>query len=197
MIDKQLSNASEEEVLLAFSVEPVHDRTTLEQYLTDYPAYADALIACSVELIADPTRNVEEETTSEGAVDQAWQRFQSAVSGSDEAAVINPFAALNPAAFRSLAKKLGINNLLLIRLRDRAVIAATIPRPFIQALAVALGATADAVMDYLRCPPAIVSEQSFRSTAKPSVAEQIPFEKAAMDSQLSPEQLEALKALQD
>lgn len=197
MIDKQPSSPSEEEVLLAFSIEPVHDRMTLEQYLTDYPAYADALIACSIELMVDPTRNVEVAMTAEGAVDQAWQRFQSAFSRSDEAVVINPFAALNPAAFRSLAKKLGINNLLLIRLRDRAVIAATIPRPFVQALAVALGATADAVMGYLRYPPAIVSEQSFRSTVKPSVTEQIPFEKAVLDSQLSPEQLEALKALQD
>lgn len=197
MTDKQPPNPSEEEVLLAFSVEPVHDRATLEQYLTDYPAYADALIACSIELMVEPTRNVEVEATSEAAVDQAWQRFQSAVAKSDEAAVINPFAALNAAAFRSLAKKIGINNLLLIRLRDRAIIAATIPRRFVQTLAVALGATTDALMDYLQCPPAIMSEQRFSSTVKPSVAEQIPFDKAVQDSQLLPEQLEALKALLD
>lgn len=197
MTDKQPSNPSEEEVLLAFSVEPVHDRTKLERYLIDYPAYADALIACSIELMVDPPQNVEVEATSEAAVGQAWQRFQFAVSKSDKATLINPFAALNSAAFRSLAKALGINNLLLIRLRDRAIIAATIPHRFVQTLAAALGATTDVVMDYLCCPPAIVSEQSFRSTEKPSVAEQIPFEKAVLDSQLSPEQLEALKALQD
>ena len=197
MIAEQPSDRSEEEVLLAFSVEPTHDRETLERYLTEYPEHARALVACSIELMVDATRSVETVATSDNAVDRAWQRFQSVVSQPEEVSVLNPFATLNPAAFKSLAKKLGINNLLLIRVRDRAIIAATIPRRFVQRLASELGATTDAVMDYLRSPPAMVSGHSFRSTVKPAVTEQISFEKAVETSQLTPDQQDALKALQD
>lgn len=197
MIAEQPSNRSEEEVLLAFSVEPTHDRKTLEKYLTDYPEHAQALVACSIELMVDATRSAETVATSEKAVDRAWQRFQSAVSQPEEASVINPFATLNPGTFKLLAKKLNINSLLLTRLRDRAIVAATIPRRFVQRIATELGATTDAVMDYLRSPPAMVSGHSFRSTAKPAVTEQISFEKAVETSQLTPEQQEALKVMQD
>ena len=197
MIAEQPSDRSEEEVLLAFSVEPTHDRETLERYLTEYPEHARALVACSIELMVDATRSVETVATSDNAVDRAWQRFQSVVSQPEEVSVLNPFATLNPAAFKSLAKKLGINNLLLIRVRDRAIIAATIPRRFVQRLASELGATTDAVMDYLRSPPAMVSGHSFRSTVKPAVTEQISFEKAVETSQLTPDQQDAIKALQD
>lgn len=197
MIPEQPSDRSEEEVLLAFSVEPTHDRKTLEKYLTDYPEHAEALIACSIELLVDVTRSVETAATSENAVDLAWRRFRSAVSQPEESSVLNPFATLNPTAFKLLAKKLGINNLLLIRLRDRAIVAATIPRRFVQRLATELGATTDAVMDYLRSPPAMVSGHSFRSTVKPSVTEQISFEKAVETSQLTPDQQEALRAMKD
>lgn len=197
MTAEQHSRPSEEEVLLAFSVEPTHDRKTLEQYLREYPEHAKALVACSIELMVDATRDDEVVVTSEGAVDRAWQRFQTAVSQSNDVLVTNPFASLNPTAFRSLARKLGITNLLLIRLRDRAIIAATIPRRFVQGLASELGATAEAVMGYLQSPPAMVSGHSFRSAVKPEVTEQISFAEAIEMSQLTPAQLEALKALQD
>lgn len=198
MTAEQHSRPSEEEVLLAFSVEPMHDRKMLEYYLSEYPEHAKALAAFSIELMVEATRSSDEvAVTSEGAVDRAWQRFQSAVSLPDDVSVINPFAMLNPAAFKSLAKKLDITNLLLIRLRDRAIDAATIPRRFVQGLATELGATAEAVMDYLRSPPAMVSSHSFRSAVKPAVTEQISFAKAVETSQLTEAQQNALKALQD
>ncbi len=188
---------SEEEILLAFSVEPTHDRETLEQYLIEYPEHAKALVAYSIELMVDATRNDDTVVTSEGAVDRAWQRFQTAVDQPGNVLVTNPFATLNPTAFKSLAKKLDITNLLLIRLRDRAIVAATIPRRFVQRLATELGANVEVVTDYLQSPPAMVSGHSFRSTVKPAVTEQISFTQAIETSQLSSTQLDALKALQD
>lgn len=197
MTAEQHSRPSEEEVLLAFSVEPTHDRKTLEQYLREYPEHAKALVACSIELMVDATRSDDVAVTSEGAVDRAWQRFQTVVSQPGDVLVTNPFATLNPTAFRSLAKRLDITNLLLVRLRDRAIVAATIPGRFVQGLATELGATAEAVLDYLQSPPAMVSGHSFRSAVKPAVAEQISFAEAIEMSQLTPAQLDALKALQD
>lgn len=197
MTAEQHSRLSEEEVLLSFSVEPTHDHKTLEQYLREYPEHAKALVTCSIELMVDATRSDEVEVTSEGAVDRAWQRFQIVIGKSDDVLATNPFAALNPTAFRLLAKKLDITNLLLIRLRDRAIVAATIPSRFVQRLATELGATFESVMDYLQSPPAMVSGHSFRSAIKPEVTEQISFSEAIEMSRLTTAQMDALKALQD
>lgn len=188
---------SEEEVLLAFAVEPIHNRKTLEHYLGEYPEHANALVDCSIELMVDATRGDEVALTSEAVVDQAWQIFQATVGQPAGGSIISLFTTLNPTDFKSLARKLDINNLLLVRLRDRAINAATIPQRLIQALATELGATVETVMAYLRNPPAMVSGHSFKSDMKPAVTEQISFEKAVETSQLTPDQQEALKALAD
>jgi hypothetical protein len=191
------SKPSEEEVILAFSGEPIYDRNTLERYLGEYPEYAKAIVDCSIELMVSATRQEETPVASDSSIDLAWQRFQAAVGVPESTAVTNPFAKLNRTAFKVLAEKLDINNLLLIRLRDRAIDAATIPRCFVQKLAAALGADAEAVTAYLRNPPGIVSSHSFRSSVKPAVTEQISFEKAVETSQLTQAQQDALKALGD
>ena len=125
------------------------------------------------------------------------QLLQAAIGDSGDAAVANPFAQLNPTAFKTLAKNLDVSNLLLIRLRDRAIEAATIPRRFVLKLATELGATSEAVVAYLRSPPAMVSGHSFRSSVKPAVTPQMSFEKAVETSQLTQAQQDALRSLQD
>ncbi|OOG36630.1 hypothetical protein [Polaromonas sp. A23] len=197
MSTKDRSRLDEEEVLLAFSVEPSHGRETLEQYLKEYPEHASALVDCSIELMMDAVGGTQAAATSEGAVDNAWRRFQAAVAEPADAPLVNPFSKLNPSAFKSVAKKLDVSNLFLIRLRDRAVSAASIPAQFVQGLAAELGATADAVAAYLRSPPAMVSGHSFRSSVKPEVAEQITFLQAIETSQLTPAQQATLKAMLD
>lgn len=193
------SRLNEEEVLLAFSVEPQHDRVTLEHYLSQYPEHALALVDCSIELMMDASQSDEEvQVSSDLVVDQAWRQFQAAMgSAQGTAAVANPFAQLKPTAFKSLARRLDISNLFLIRVRERAIDAATIPQRFVQQLAAELCETADAVSTYLRSPPTMASSLSFRSNVKPEVASQIPFDQAIETSQLTPAQKEALQALRD
>lgn len=191
------SRLDEEEVLLALSVEPNHDCETLERYLKEYPEHASALVDCSIELMMDAIGSTRANAASESAVDNAWRRFQRAVAEPADASLVNPFAKLNPSAFKSVARKLEVSNLLLIRLRDRAVEAASIPARFVQGLAAELGATAEAVMAYLRSPPAMVSGHSFRSSVKPEVTGQITFLQAIETSQLTSAQQAALKAMLD
>jgi len=192
------SKLNEEEVLLAFSVEPSHDRTTLEQYLSLYPEHANALVDCPIELMIDASRGDDElQVSSEQVVEKAWQQFQTAIGSAQNAAVADPFVQLTRSAFKSVAQRLNISNLLLMRFRDRAVDASTIPRQLVQRLAGELGATVDAVSAYLNNPPTIVSGLSFRSSVKPAVTEQISFEQAVETSQLTPAQQEALKAMRD
>jgi hypothetical protein len=189
----------QEEVLLAFSVELKHDRVTLERYLSEYPEYALALVDCSLALMMDTSQSGEDvEVSSDQVVEHAWQQFQTAMGSAQNTAVVtNPFAQLQPAAFKSIARRLDISNLFLIRVRERAIDAATIPWRFVRRLADELGATVEAVSAYLHSPPTITSSQSFRSNVKPEVAAQMPFEQAIETSQLKPAQKEALRALRD
>lgn len=188
----------EEEVLLAFSVEPNHDRLTLEHYLNQYPEHAQAIVDCSIELMMDASRSEEDvEVSSTQVVDKAWLQFQAAMGAEQSTTNANPFAQLQPTAFKLMAKKLNISNLFLIRVRERAIDASTIPRQFIQQLAAALGKTPDVVAAYLRSLPTITPSLSFRSNVKPEVVAQIPFEQAVETSQLTPAQKEALQALRD
>ena len=192
------SRLDEEEVLLAFSVEPTHDRATLEHYLAQYPEHAQALVDCLIELMLNASRAGEDvQVSSDKVVEQAWRQFQAAMGSASGSVNANPFAQLTPTAFKSMAKRLDISNLFLIRVRERAIDAATIPGRLVQRLAAELGATADAVSAYLGSPPAMVSSQSFRSNVKPAVAAQISFEQAVETSQLKPAQKEALRALRD
>ena len=193
------SRLDEEEVLLAFSVEPRHDRATLEHYLNQYPEHALALVDCSIEMMMDASHSDDEvQVSSDQVADQAWRQFQAAMgSVQGTAAIANPFAQLQPTAFKSIAKRLDVSNLFLIRVRERVIDAATFPRRFVQQLAAELGATVDAVSAYLRSPPTMASSLSFRSNVKPEVAAQIPFDQAVETSQLTPSQKEALQALRD
>lgn len=188
---------SEEEVILAFAVEPIHDRKTLERYLTEYPEHSIALVDCSIELMLDSTQSDTVVESTEDAVEHAWQRFQAIMRVSDDTSLMNPFAKLNPTAFKSLAKRLNITNLLLVRLRDRAIEPMTIPIRFIQKLADELEVTVDAVLAFLNGSPSMISNHSFRSSEKPMVTNQITFQKAIETSQLTESQKNTLKALED
>jgi hypothetical protein len=189
--------ADEESVLLAFSMEPSHGRETLERYIREYPQHATALIDCSIDLRPElPAEDVPATMVPDSAVDKAWQRFEQAVQ-QPAAEVANPFAKLNTSGFKALARSLDVSNLFLMRVRDRAINAATIPARFVEKLASELGATAQAVGAYLQGPPGMVSGHAFRSSVKPSVGEQITFDVAVTTSQLTPEQQATLKALSD
>ena len=187
--------ADEESVLMAFSMEPSHDREVLERYISEYPQHAAALIDCSIDLLQQqPAEDVSATVVPDSAVDKAWQRFERAVQ-QPAAEVANPFAKLNSTGFKSLARSLNVSNLFLMRVRDRAISAATIPARFVEKLASELGGTAQAMGAYLQGPPGMVSGHAFRSSVKPSVGEQISFDQAVATSQLTPEQQAMLKAL--
>ena len=62
-----------EDVLLAFSVEPVHDRPTLERYLKHYPQFAEDLVDMSHELRIGGrgvSESVEDDATFQRALKQ-------------------------------------------------------------------------------------------------------------------------------
>lgn len=185
---------SEEEVLLAFAVEPKRDRATLERYLAEYPEYASALVDCALEIVTLPTE-ISPVTVAESEVEAAWQKFRTDLAPTSKTAEESPFAKLTPTAFRNLAAQLGINNLLLVRIRDRGIRAASIPVAFVRQLAGELKSPFDVVAGYLERPPSLAAASAFRSAGKPTATSQVEFADAVKSSQLSPEQQKRLLTL--
>jgi hypothetical protein len=181
----------EEEVLLAFAVEPVHDLGTLERYLQRYPQFRAALLACRLELEVAGSDQFPLMRPGKSA-DQAWQRF-SLLAG---LSVVNPFAALNSSALRSLATTLNIDVPFLVRLRDRAIDAATIPGALIRSLAEQLRVPPVDLSAYLRLSPTYGDTNS-KAKGKPAPAPKIDFAAAVRASQLTDAQKQALLKLGD
>ena len=190
-------NISEEEVLLAFSVEEYHDSCTLERYVKRYPQYASALVDCSIEfMLGDELIESAKIPATDAAINKAWSQIESSLNFSPKQnSCMNPFAKLSSSAFRDLARKINVNGLFLGRVRDRGIKVSTFPVEFVARLASELGGSVDNMLAYLSNPPNIDSSQSFRSSEKPTASEQISFDDAVETSQLTINQKDALLAL--
>ena len=186
---------SAEEVILAFAVEPIHDRKTLERYLSEYPEYSEDLVDCSIELMLDTNHRKSVADSMEETVENAWQRCQTIMSVDDNVPV-NPFAKINPTSFKSLAKRLDISNLFLIRLRDRAIEPMTIPMRFIEKIAAEMQVTGDTISAFLNSSPGLTLN-NFRTSSETKIASQISFQEAIETSQLSESQKNLLKNMVD
>ncbi len=187
---------SAEEVILAFAVEPIHDHKTLERYLSEYPEYSEVLVDCSVEFRLDIDRRKSVADSKEAIVENVWQRFQAAMKVEDDVPA-NPFAKISLTTFKSLAKRLDISNLLLIRLRDRAIEPITIPKRFIEKIAAEMRVTSDTISDFLNSAPSLTLNNSFRTSSETKETTQISFQEAIEASQLTESQKNLLKNMVD
>jgi hypothetical protein len=186
---------SEEDVLLEFSAEASHEFAILEEYLQTYPQYTDALIDLSLSLKLSPLK-VPKVEVEQQKVEQAWEQFQSLLSGKHSKS-FDPFAALNGAAFRGVAEKLNISVLFLVRLRDRTITASTLPKRVQQAVANALNVSSDQIGSFLSGAPNLASGASYRAPSRPAAQAQISFEEAVAKSGLTQEQQQQLLAMRD
>jgi hypothetical protein len=182
---------TEEDVLFAYAAEPSHDLATLERYLQRYPQFLEGLIDCSIEMeISPPPEGLAELVPAPAT---AWERFEAAMAKVPP--VANPFARLDSGAFRALAAELGMNALLLMRFRDRAIVAATIPLRVINQMAAKLHVSSDDMVRYFGTAPAMAEGMQFKAVGKPAVAAQIAFAEAVRTSQLTDGQQKQLLAL--
>lgn len=174
-----------EDVLLAFAVEPSHDPATLQRYLKLYPEYAVDLIDLLSEL-RQPQSARTDVRESEAAARRAWNEFASTVPRAED--VSDPFAAFTGIAFVTLAQSLRVPRSILIALRDRLVIAASIPAPFFARLIRATQSTAETFQHYLDLPPALAPSASYKSDQKPEAPSKVSFELLLENSGITAEQ---------
>lgn len=193
------SNLDQEEVLLSFAIDPSHDNETLARYVKEHPECASALAELSVELMLAETQKDKEFPGSDSStVITAWQRFNNTLDKlTTDQEITNPFSKLTPNQLKAAADKIGINKLMLVRLRDRSIDLSTIPSRFIEQVAISLETTGDLLRTYLSSSPTIISGHSFCSDIKPTIAEQITFTQAIETSHLTESQQKLLKALME
>ena len=189
------SEKSAEDVLFAFSVEPSHDRQTLERYLKSYPQFADDLLDLSHELrISASLGAADVLAEDEASFQAAWQQYAAVVpQGVPSASVENLFNRFKGKAFVALAEALLIPRSVLVALRDRLVVPSSIPTGFIRRFAQAAGATMDEIQQYLALPPVTSAAVNFKADQKPETQAQITFETLLAQSNLTEEQGAALQ----
>ena len=190
------------DVLYEFSVEPIQDVATLDKYLQSYPQYRDELIALSIELSIMPSHDtLPVDGKVANSIDKVWEKFQSIVSPSDPVSRVsnanNPLRALDKQSFRSLANKLGVNTLFLVKLRDRTIKASTIPTSFIEDIAITVGKSIDAMRAALDGSATVSPSATFKADGKPSAEQQMTFDEAIETSNLSEKQKTNLRAIKD
>src|SRR4051812_28096708 len=189
------SEKSAEDVLFAFSVEPRHDRETLERYLKSYPQLADDLLDLSHELrISASLGPAGVLAEDEASLRAAWQQYSAvAPQGVPSASVGDLFNRFKGRTFVALAEELLIPRSVLVALRDRLVLPSSIPTGFIRRFAQAADATIEAVQQHLALPPVTSAAVNFKADQKPETQAQIPFETLLAQSDLTQEQVTALQ----
>ena len=177
-----------EHVLLAFAVEPSHDKATLERYLSRYPQYATDLVDLLSELRFS-SEGIVHSTDDEFAAQKAWYAFTAMPPRAERPGlVMNPFASFQGPAFVALATELRIRRSILIALRDRIVIATSIPKPFLKRLAIATRSTTEVLLEYLDQPTTVAPGASYKSEGKPEAPAKIEFERLLINSGVTSEE---------
>jgi hypothetical protein len=175
-----------EDVLLAFAVEPLHDRTTLERYLKQYPQFAEDLVDLSHELRVGgrgASDSVEDEATFQGALKQLVGATAQALG-----TAANPFDAFRGPAFAELADTLRVPRSILIAFRDRLIIESSIPSAFTARVARSARTTVADLMAHLQQPPVLAATANYKADQKPSVSGKVALDTLLDASGVTPEQ---------
>jgi hypothetical protein len=183
----QAHDPSQEEVLDAFAVEPVHDRLTLERYLRAHPQYASALCELSLEFARTDLPERQLAADDEELVARAWSQRVAL----DGVPMINPIGALAPADRHTLARDLGIKTQVLSLFREGRIALETVPRQFLARFADLLETSVDALIRGLGVP-APSTAQAYKSDVRPSVEGCVSFERAIKASGASDDEVAAL-----
>jgi hypothetical protein len=171
----------DENVLAAFAVEPLHDKATLDRYLTAYPDLRTAFLDLIIELEFDA--HDESPLDLESAmVSHSWHRF----------ADTSPERLTASAFTRDVATALAVKTTVVMQLRDRAVRVASIPLGFMSKLAKALGTGVAELTEYLSEPRSLATGASYKADGKPTLAPQMELTDLLAQCGHSPEEIAQL-----
>jgi hypothetical protein len=196
----------------------VPDADLVEDFARRYPQHAAALTDFAIELVVDALlHNDDEEFEIPGDPDavspvvsrvmslfenrlfEVRQGQRAAKSARANSIVVeNPFVRLDRDRFRTLATRVGVNTVLLSKLRDRQIDPATIPDRFSSHLADEMAEELDSLTAHLHAPPEIAAARQFyKAERRPVAMERQSFEEAVRGSGLNKDQQARLLAFRD
>jgi hypothetical protein len=164
-------------ILDAFAAEPVHDRSTLERYVREYPLLSEELVDLAAELrFCADNGGTEEGVVSDPKLNTAWENFLAAGAKPVAAvAAVDIFAQFKGPAFAVLAGKLDIPRSILTAVRDRLIVPTSVPIGFIRRFSEATSTTVEEVKTYLGQTSQAPVGLAFKSDQKPSQQGQATF----------------------
>lgn len=170
-------NEDVEDVLLAFSVEPQHDRATLERYLRLHPALADDLIDLSLEMRLQRAGPATSAPVDEAWIEASLADFRASSPPRQQTAAVDPFAALSSEELVALRRSLDVPSGVIQGFRSRMVDIASVPAWFVAALAQGLRTGVDELRAFVAAPPGLTPGLSYKSDEAPSASsEKVSFE---------------------
>src|SRR5882762_1966348 len=136
------SKLSREDVLSAFAMEAIQNRSTLERYLREYPQYAIEIADLWHELFRDMGKPVPLSAKDTASINEAWKIYASSTS----AATATLLTSLSVPKLRELAIQLEVPRQIIAAFRERIVIVSSIPRTFLKRFAACLNTTVEEVI---------------------------------------------------
>ncbi len=183
--DTDLQNALQE--LIESGERP--DAEALEDIVARHPRHAAELTDFAVEWALQellPEAAADDEARS--AVPAAMQRFRARLAELDrqgtgpERTTVDPFAERTPAELKRVASALGLDKTLVAKLRDRKIVAETVPRELCSGLATELEVPPAAIVAHLAQPAVVYAGASFKAAGKPEVGPKESFAEAVRRS---------------
>lgn len=183
-------------ILYAFSVEPVHDRATLERYIDKHPDLAEDLIDLAFELRCAEAESLASRQTQAASETRAQEAWKQLIGNSGKAtAPAKPGTLLSKfrgQAFVALADRLKFPRSILIAFRDRQIEPDSIPEGIIARFAEATESTVQTVRDYLSSPPLIIHTAQFKADNKPAQQGRVTFRHLVENTPMTEEEREVL-----
>ena len=164
------------------------DAEALEKIVARHPQHAADLTEFAVEwalqeLLPEPPA----EDPGESAVPAAMQRFQERLAELDREgpaldSPVDPFADRTPAELKRVASALGLDKTLVAKLRDRKIVADTVPTELCDGLAMELEVPPAAIVAHLAQPAVVYASASFKAADKPEAGPKESFAEAVRRS---------------
>lgn len=197
----------------------IPDAALLDDVVHRYPQFAEELTDFAIKLALDALQGEATADAAEAAVDpgnvspavsRAMSRFHNRLHAVRREAeivqperalpsepVINPFEGIGRQEYRDFVKRIGVNSVLVNKLRDRQIQTETIPEGFKRRVAEELDVPFTAIDAHFAASggPASASPQFFKADDKPSHDRRQSFEDAVRNSGLTDEQQQYLLSL--
>jgi hypothetical protein len=206
------SDTSLQDALYALSLaQPMPNAAVLDDLVRRYPDYAVELTDIAIEFALDALCNDEDKEASSMTSDtsvvvlKAMSRFHNRLHAinveqriSDAKANTessNPFASLDRVEIRALGKRLNVNTVFILKLRDRLINADTMTEGFKRRVADELKTSLGIVVAHFSARPIVAMNAHYKAEQKPVAATKQTFEEAVRNSGLTSEQQASLLSL--